>query len=75
MHFGALFWFGATVYISYYIWPDVAANGLQNLNNNESDSNILPIVLLGFLAFQYLMILYCCCEFFIDCFICLSKRN
>lgn len=74
LHLGALLWIGATGFLSYCIWPGVVSSGLNSLMETGNNEIILPIVLLGFLAFQYLMILYCFCEFFIDCFICCNKQ-
>lgn len=64
LHCGGLFWWGALGYLSYQVY-----------NQWESITfDILTIVVLGFIVFQYLMVLYCCLEACIDCRGCIKER-
>jgi hypothetical protein len=74
-HVGVVFLIGSTAYLSWlFISNILSASGLTGLRINTSDDDIIPGIALGFLGFQYIMVLYCCCETCIDCLLCTKKR-
>lgn len=64
-HFGAFFWAAALGYLSFLVWT------------GELNQELITIryVLYGFVAFQYVMMLYCLLEAFIDCCLCFNRVN
>ena len=64
-HFGAFFWAGALGFISFTIWRD----------DLYKDLSTIGYVFFGFVAFQYIMMLYCLLETFIDCCLCFNRDN
>ncbi|XP_011410081.2 PREDICTED: protein enabled homolog [Amphimedon queenslandica] len=64
LHCGGLVWWGALGYLSYIVYQ----------MRNDITFDLLTIALLGFIVFQYLMVLYCLLEAFVDCRVCVRER-
>ena len=65
-HCGALAWLAALGYISYITFVSI---------ETADFSVVLFIVLLVFLGCQYVMVLYCLIEFFVDIVLCFDNNN
>ena len=63
-HCGGLVWWGALGYLSYVVYDQRVGITFD----------LLTIALLGFILFQYIMVLYCLLEACVDCRACVRER-